>query len=128
MKAKHETPLAFALACLLLSGAAVLAAGLDEFFNTEPPARYAHGAELEAEPDPGLPAEPAWPSASLPAPNPTALRLAPPRFWGEGELGNLASVPPDEAPPWPESNPVGLALDGLLFPVEDAPPAPPLGI
>lgn len=111
MKSRYETPLAFALACLLLSGAAVLAAGLDEVFNPETPGL--HWVDLEAESDPGLPPEPAWPSASLSASNPAELLLS----------------PPDDAPPWPEVNPAGLTLDGLLFPLEDAPPfAPPLGI
>ncbi|MCA1905894.1 MAG: hypothetical protein LDL11_04800 [Desulfarculus sp.] len=128
MKIKYETPLAFALACLLLSGAAVLAAGLDEIFNLEPTARYAHWEDLEAEPGPGLPAEPTWPRASLPEPNPAALLLAPPQLFGGGAGGFLAPAPPDGAPPWPESGPLGWTLDGLLFPVEDAPPASPLGI
>lgn len=127
MKTKHETPLAMALACLLLSGAAVLAAGLDEAFNPEPPGMY--WVDLGADQGPRLPAEPAWPSPRHRSPDETALLLPPPHLSGGGEFGFLAPAPPDDPPPWPEMGPGGLLLDGALYSLDDAPaPELPLGI
>jgi|GEM_PF-6546385 hypothetical protein len=126
MPTKHETPLALALVCLLLSGAAVLAAGIGEAFDPEPPGMY--WVDLEAEPGPGLSARPTWPSASHPAPGLAALPL-PPHLSDGGEFGFLAPAPPDGAPPWPEAAGDGPLLDGAYHSLADAPPsAPPLGV
>lgn len=126
MPTKHETPLALALVCLLLSGAAVLAAGIGEAFDSEPQGMY--WVDLEATPGPGLPAELGWPTPGPPAPDQAAL-LLPPHLSDGGEFGFLASAPPDGAPPWPEVEGGGRFLDGALPSLADAPPAaPPLGV